>query len=65
MLGNIYEVLVQLGMYHRFVVSTLYAICMLFGFKFMCKMITKAGPLNRMRQALGTVACCVINLEDW
>jgi len=62
MLGNIYEVPVQLEIYHRCVLSE-YTLCyMCVWFEVHMQMITKEIPLNMMRQPFDTVACCVISL---
>jgi len=58
MLGNIYEVPVQLGMYHSFILSEYTLCCMCVWFQVHMQMITKESPLNMMRQPFGTVAYC-------
>jgi len=58
MLGNIYEVPVQLGMYHSFILSEYTVCCMCVWFQVHMQMMAKESPLNMMRQPFGTVACC-------
>jgi len=46
MLGNIYEVPVQLGMYHSFILSECTLCCMCIWFQVQMQMITKGSPFE-------------------